>query len=92
MENKEDFYIFFQGNDENNFDIISPDELLQDYIIENNNEGEYDGYIEYSAVFKLYNMHINILINEYLIYMIITTNKMKIKNIYILFINENHFN
>ena len=31
VENKEAFYIFFQGNDENNFDIIMPDELLQDY-------------------------------------------------------------
>ena len=58
VENKEDFYIFFQGNDENNFDIISPEELLQDYIIENNKEGEYAGDIEYSAKCKLYNMHI----------------------------------
>ena len=59
-ENKEDFYIFFQGNDENNFDIISPYELLEDYIIENYKEGEYAVDIEYSARCNLYNMYISI--------------------------------
>ena len=28
VENKEDFYIDFEGNDENKFNYINPDELL----------------------------------------------------------------
>ena len=70
VDNKEDFYIFFEGNEEINFNMITPDELLQDYIIENNKEGEYAGDIEYSAIRKLYNMHISLLSIGYYGYII----------------------
>ena len=44
---------------------LDPNTLISDYIIENNKEGEYAGDIEYSAICKLYNMYISILINGY---------------------------
>ena len=63
MEYKEDFYIFFEGYYENNFNIINPDELFQDYVIENKKESEYSGNIEYSKICKLYNMYIRLVSN-----------------------------
>ena len=97
-DNEEDFYIFFEGNDEVKLDKYSPKVLLENYIMKYNREGEFAGDIEYTAICKLYNMQIILLtrgfegFNVFNIYNEednINDNK---SNIYVLFLNNNHFN
>ena len=97
-ENPETFYIFFQGNDNENLNIYSPKTLLEKYISENNREGQYAGDLEYAALCKIFNIKIILLIkgykglNVFNIYLDKNNEMNNSNNIYILFINENHFN
>ena len=98
IENPENFYIFFLGNDKDNLNNYSPQTLLEDYIAIHNKEGEYAGDIEYTAICKIFNLRIILLTKGYNGYNVFNTyidnnnDNELVKDIYILFINENHFN
>ena len=53
--NKEEFYLFFQENNENKESV---DNILNSYIIEHNNDGAFSGDIEYSVIYQLYQLKI----------------------------------
>jgi len=95
-ENKELFLGFFEG-DEYNHNFLTLSDLLDNYIFENNVEGEYAGEIEFTATCKLYKVRIIILSKGfygYNVYNIISDegyNDENYKTIYLLFINDNHF-
>ena len=96
-ENRNLCYIFFQDY-ENNNNNYSVDELLDQYIFENNKDGEYAGELEYKAACKIYKLRIIILslgFFGYNVYNILEDedyNTENYKTLYILFINKNHFN
>lgn len=89
------FKYFESSNNINNFSLI---ELLDNYIFEDNVEGQFDGDIEISAACKLFNLRIIILLEGFIgynVYNIFTDDDYNIdiyNTIYLLFINENHFN
>ena len=97
-ENPEEFYTFFEGNDNEELNKLSPDLLLEKYIKDNNKEGEYAGDIEYTAAWKLLDLRIILFTKEYSglnVFNIYNRdlNKSNIYyNIYILFKNENYYN
>ena len=41
--NPEKFYIFFEGNDNENLNMYSPQILLENYVEKNNKDGEFAG-------------------------------------------------
>ena len=96
--NQEEFYIYFKGNDNENLDKYSPQILLEDYVEKNNKDGEYAGDIEYTVACKIFNIRIILLIKGYHgfnVFNLYSDEKGDSKNntnIYILFINKNHFN
>ena len=98
VEHPEEFYIFFEGNDNNMLNNFSPKSLLEEYILEHNNEGKFAGDLEYSAICKLFNMQIFLLIRGYEdfnVFNIFNEDNITdehIKKIYILYVNKNHFN
>ena len=65
MEHAEEFYIFFEGNDNIMLNNFSPKSLLEEYILEHNNDGKIAGDLEYSAICKLFNMEIFLLVRGY---------------------------
>ena len=75
-----------------------PKNLLEVYILEHNNEGKFAGDLEYSAICKLFNMQIFLLIrgyegfNAFNIFNEDNITDEHIKKIYILYVNKNHFN
>ena len=96
--NPEKFYIFFEGLDNQKLNSYTPKFLLEKYIEKNNIDGEYAGDMEYAAACKLYNIRIILFTRGYSglnVFNIYVDNENQDKNssdIYILFINENHFN
>ena len=96
--NPEKFYMFFEGLDNPNLNSYLPKELLENYIEKNNKDGEYAGDMEYAAACKIYNMRIVLLtrgyggLNVFNIYVDNDNLQKNYSDIYILFINENHFN
>ena len=96
--NPEKFYIFFEGNDNENLNMYSPQILLENYVEKNNKDGEFAGDIEYTAACKLFNIRIVLLtkgligLNVFNVYLDEDNESKDFANIYILFINENHFN
>ena len=72
--------------------------MLDNYIFDHNAEGQFAGDIEYAATCKLYNIRIVLLIkgfvgyNVYNIFMDQIYNIENTNTIYLLFINNNHFN
>ena len=97
-ENQENFYIFFQGNDNENLNLHSPKTSSENYIYKNNRDGQYAGYTEYAALCKIFNIRIILLtkgykgLNVFNIYLDKNNEMNNSTDIYILFINENHFN
>ena len=96
-ENLNIFSIFFQDYENNNNNKnYSVDELLDQYIFENNKEGEYAGEVDYKAASKIYKMRIIILSFRffgYNVYNIIENENYNNENytiIYILLANKNH--
>ena len=63
--NPEQFYIFFEGNDNENLNFYSPKTLLDNYISKYNRDGEYAGDLEYAAICKIYNIRIILLTKGY---------------------------
>ena len=96
--NPEEFYIFFEGNDNEKLNNYSPQILLEDYVEKNNKDGEYAGDIEYTVACKIFNIKIILLIKGYYglnvfnIYLNENSDSNNIVVVYILFINKNHFN
>ena len=92
-ENKELFLKFFEREEYNH--NLSLSDLLDNYIFENNVEGEYVGEIEYIATCKLYKLRIIILSKGFYglnLFNIISDEKYNIDNyktIYLLLINDN---
>ena len=97
-ENAEEFYTFFEGNDIEELNKLSPDLLLEKYIKDNNKEGEYAGDIEYTAACKLLDLRIILFtkgysgLNVFNIYTPESNKNNTYSNMYILFKNENHYN
>ena len=46
IKNQENLYIFFHGNDIDNYKEKNHINLLEDYILINNNEGQFAWYLE----------------------------------------------
>ena len=96
--NPEQFYMFFEGNDNENLNVYSPKTLLDNYISKYNRDGEYAGDLEYAAICKLFDIRIILLkkgykgLNVFNIYLNNEVEKNDYKDIFILFINDNHFN
>ena len=97
-ENPEKFYIFFEGNDIDYLNKIPPNILLQNYIKIHNNDGEYAGDMEYTAICKIFNLRIILLtrgyngLNVFNVYFDNENEQQNLRDLYILFINKNHFN
>ena len=78
--------------------MYSPQILLENYVEKNNKDGEFAGDIEYTAACKLFNIRIVLLtkgyygLNVFNVYLDEDNESKNFANIYILFINENHFN
>ena len=98
VEHAEEFYMFFEGNDNIMLNNFSPKSLLEEYVLEHNNDGKFAGDLEYSAICKLFNMQIFLLIRGYEgfnVFNIFNEDNIKddnVKKIYILYVNKNHFN
>ena len=96
--NPESFYTFFEGNDFEDLNNLSPEMMLENYINDNNKEGEFAGDIEYTAACKLLNIRIILFTKGYLglnifnIYSPDSNDDNTYSNIYILFKNQDHFN
>ena len=94
----EEFYIFFEGNDNESLNNYTPKNLLEEYILEHNQEGKFAGELETTATCKLFNIQIILLTRGYEgfnVFNIFNDDKIKDESlikIYILFVNNNHFN
>ena len=97
-ENPEKFYMFFEGNDIEYLNAMPPQILLQNYVNKHNNEGEFAGDVEYAAICKIFNLRIVLLTRGYnglKVFNVYFDNENELNNpedLYILFINNNHFN
>lgn len=95
VENKEEYYTFFQNDCDNNNQI---EESFNNYVNLHKKEGEFAGDIEFSAVCKLLNINLIILtkgfkgLNVYNIYTRENDIIADPNTIYIIYINKNHFN
>lgn len=58
METKENLYIYFKRTDNDIDNLISPEELLDNYIEEYNTDGAYAREIVYTAISNIYNISI----------------------------------
>ena len=98
MNNKEDFLIYFKGNDDSNDNLIGPNISLDEYITKYSKEYEFDSVLELKAVYKIYKLLIIILkkgYDGYNVFNIINDdqfNLIEYNTIYLKFINDNHFN
>ena len=94
---KEEFYVFLTGNDNDEMNNYSPDELIENYIEKHKLEGSFAGDVEYTSICKIYQLRIIILDQGFVgynIFNIYTDDDYVPKtygNIFILFINNNHF-
>ena len=58
MNNKEDFLIYFKGNDDSNDNLIDPNILLDEYLTKYSKKYEFAGDFEFTAVYKIYKLRI----------------------------------
>ena len=54
--NKEQFYMYFQGIESENNNLVDNEALLNEYIIKHNIEWAFAGDSEYSAIILLYKL------------------------------------
>ena len=94
---REEFYIFFNGNDNDELNNYTPDELLENYIENHKIEGTFAGEVEYTSICKLYQLRIIIFEQGFVVYNIFNIftdddyDPKNYGNVFILFINNNHF-
>ena len=98
VKTKEKFLLFFIGNGIESDNLIKPEDLLKQYIIDNNKEGEFARDLEYTAICQIYKIRIILLkkgFYGYNVYNIFNEEDFNFENnttIYLNFINNNHFN
>ena len=97
INNKEKYYEYFIPDNDREEIPENIDEVIENYSIVNNKEGEYGGDIELAIISHMLNINIIILINGYKGYNLFNAYENEEKNtlyenvIFLNFVNDNHF-